>query len=719
MKTFRTFASAIATMAALFAFTGCNEEGKNNGTPEKPVVEKKDVVFNVKVKDITVERATITITHNGEKNYTWHGFWYTDVETSVESAIAREVTSLKDNNKSLEGILSNGSINKAFVKNLDSKTTYRYVVFGIDEDGTQYGTPASVDFDTERLDATFSFTVKNQTPESVKIGVVSGSGYPDDTWYAFCIEYKGGDYEDIVEDAVSALGNDIAPALKSGNQNVEFSSLNPGTTYAVGVVGLLENGTVYGEGNVSLVELDDVTFTLAIGEKTESSIPVSITPSYTSETMTWFAFCTPDNGAGISTIIDEQIVRSLGNDIASALRYGKANITFDNLTPADYVIAVVGLRADGTTYGTPVYKKVNLSLVYKQNPNWTVSYTGKDKDGYDNIHVDVSAGADRYAIAVYSADVFESYSIEDIIDDAVAEYISFIDYFYDYFGGQYSKDFIHSICSYTETDDEGFGPLPAGDYVGLAFGIDDQMNITGLYQTGAFTIEASESEAAYAKWIGTWEVTSDSYYTYANQVFTKNDGPAGYGAVEISAKDGSKYYNVTGYPFSDITIPGMLNEDGSFSLLYMKAERAMTHNTYGPCDIYFVPRFYYSGKWYYGTSENDMPVCYVTSEDGVSGTGVGSVTSYTIGDMETVFCDIFASILEGDYAGYTLSFPFNRLVFPTQWTKINTTGASVRSANTGINSAATRKIGLKTAKSGSSLPCTLVAPADAPKCISK
>lgn len=97
-----------------------------------------NTVFSVAASDITTTGATLTITHTGEEEFKYYGFFTEDMDSELADV---EVPSNADNN------LVSGKEKVITVDNLKPLTAYRYVVVGRVY-GNEYGTRGEVKFET-------------------------------------------------------------------------------------------------------------------------------------------------------------------------------------------------------------------------------------------------------------------------------------------------------------------------------------------------------------------------------------------------------------------------------------------------------------------------------------------------------------------------------------------------------------------------------------------
>lgn len=238
----RNLALMAMPAAMVFGLSACQEDETR---PERPEVNQNDIVFEAKAGALTSESATITIKHNGTDNETYYGFCYTDLETTMANAINRVVASFTENGTDISTVVTTGTTHVTVVTDLSPLTSYRYVVFGLNDDGTVYGTPASVDFTTLKGEVAFTVSVANIT-ETTANATVTSTGDDTDTWYCFATTDLTSPLADVVSAEVERLGSNVSSVIKSGNSMVQLTGLTAGTSYRAVVTGLTSDGTTYG-----------------------------------------------------------------------------------------------------------------------------------------------------------------------------------------------------------------------------------------------------------------------------------------------------------------------------------------------------------------------------------------------------------------------------------------------------------------------------------------
>ena len=134
------FRMAMVAFAAI-ALAACNsdDEPKGGGT-------ESSLVWIVDVENITATSAKVKVSHNGKTADSWYGLLTTDTATREDQLIEECVAQLATGD-----IGSQLIFNKNYTKilsPLSPETTYKYIAFGLTEDGKVYGERASVEFTT-------------------------------------------------------------------------------------------------------------------------------------------------------------------------------------------------------------------------------------------------------------------------------------------------------------------------------------------------------------------------------------------------------------------------------------------------------------------------------------------------------------------------------------------------------------------------------------------
>lgn len=299
------------------ALSACQKPAETR--PEKPEIDQSTIEFSVKVSALETDGATVTMTHNGTDAETYYGFYYTDLETSVTDAINRVAASLTESGADMAEVLFSGTTYITILKDLDPLTTYRYVVFGMNEDKSVYGTPASADFTTLKGPVNFTVSVSGITQTSANASVTS-TGDATDTWYCFATEDLTSPLADVVASEVAELGSDLSSVLRDGNDMVQLSGLSAGKSYRAVVTGLRSDGTTYGTPvaasfrtsapDVDYVENPNWTVTYA-GKGSYQGSPadlISVTVSGGSDTYTTGVITVEDFGqAGIQAFVESMV----------------------------------------------------------------------------------------------------------------------------------------------------------------------------------------------------------------------------------------------------------------------------------------------------------------------------------------------------------------------------------------------------------------------------
>ena len=296
---------------------------------------------------------------------------------------------------------------------------------------------------------------------------------------------------------------------------------------------------------------------------------------------TWYGFYTSEVSKSDSELIQAEVAAlTAAGKISGLKKQTSTTVTLRGLEPqTDYKYIALGLTADGEVYG--VYKSITFKtlrgeVVYTENPAWTVNYEGAGTiqgQAYEHTVSVTSTDKNLYFIAGVEVAEFESKGIKTIAEENI----------------QYMKEFLNAFNSengtkYTILDMlfQGNGidalNLEAGDWYGLAIGVDETGEPTGLYaKSEVISIEEEEMSAEYAAWLGDWTFTGSNGVAFD---VTMNKGIA------------NKTYKLAGWegPESeglDITVDWMA-EDGLW-VIFAQSFGVYSFGDAGNGEIWFVP----------------------------------------------------------------------------------------------------------------------------------
>ncbi|MBO7300722.1 MAG: hypothetical protein J6U53_04875 [Tidjanibacter sp.] len=135
MKNLMMCAAVLFASLAMVSCAVVPEGGNEN--------ENTDVTFSVAVVSAGEGVATVTVSHNGAETDTWYGFVTTDTKKSDLSLVYEKVAEV-----TAEDLLT-GVSKTIELTDLELDTNYKYVAFGVKEDGSVYGTAGSAPFKTD------------------------------------------------------------------------------------------------------------------------------------------------------------------------------------------------------------------------------------------------------------------------------------------------------------------------------------------------------------------------------------------------------------------------------------------------------------------------------------------------------------------------------------------------------------------------------------------
>jgi len=154
--------------AAAATFAAC-EQTPQGTDPEEPEVElNQNLAFTLEVDSVEADQAKVKVSHNGTADDTWYGFVTTEASKEDGTLINAEVGRLLSAGK-ISG-LKNQTSTTVTLRGLDPETDYKYIAFGLTEDGEVYGVYESVKFktirDASKLEETDDWKISYQRGEN-------------------------------------------------------------------------------------------------------------------------------------------------------------------------------------------------------------------------------------------------------------------------------------------------------------------------------------------------------------------------------------------------------------------------------------------------------------------------------------------------------------------------------------------------------------------------
>ena len=269
MKGILRFAALFAATAAIFC-CGKPDNGDGGKTPTDPSLNQ-DLEFTLEVSETDATSAKIRVEHNGERNDTW--YYFVTTESDIDQAILDEVERLQ---KEGDVTLQRSTGKNITVKNLEAKTTYTFVVFGLSSEGEVYGTPADIEFTTkaditdlvESDEWTLSYEGREDGKERFGVQCDENSIYLFDVVDAYYVSNDQGEVEYLddyiimtVELIQTYLDNGATPAqlfeygyLQTGSGILSTDRMASGYYFLI-AIGYDEDACPTGTYSVELIEI--------------------------------------------------------------------------------------------------------------------------------------------------------------------------------------------------------------------------------------------------------------------------------------------------------------------------------------------------------------------------------------------------------------------------------------------------------------------------------
>lgn len=309
----------------------------------------------------------------------------------------------------------------------------------------------------------------------------------------------------------------------------------------------------------AVADRDSLTFDVRIETVGANDVTALVSHNGT-EDVTYYAFCYRDFTQGEPMAIENAVaaLKESGAAPSEVLTSGSsASVKCTGLQSASmYRLVVCGLDEDYNVYGTPAsvyFNTVEGTVIYEPNPDWIVTYQGKqaasDNSGYgDVIQVTSYGNEEGYFAAVVPAADYQAKGIAACAEEVIAEREA-------YFAEQEEAGWIVDRSEYVyyttaayilETGDEG-------KYVGLAIGVDENFKPTGLYAVSdPFEPDPIEYNDGYGRWLGEWTISG----TYRDG--NDEEQPISYD-ITIDYLVPDQTYTISGYQgFEDIALPNVV-----------------------------------------------------------------------------------------------------------------------------------------------------------------
>lgn len=273
-----------------------------------------------------------------------------------------------------------------------------------------------------------------------------------------------------------------------------------------------DNGDGTGDGNGNGGSLNqDLTFTLGDPEVEATQVKVRVEHNGDKEDP-WYYFVTTESD------VDEAITAELkrikeANEEVTLKKTTKTNVTVKDLTPeTEYTLVVIGLTAEYEYYGTPAsvkFKTAKEQLAgMTQTDDWKVSYKRGEyqEQTVELLTVECASNLTYYLTCVGTKLLEMDLSTYNMTIEDYALYLVEYDFGLNLEYG-YSLDFLLE----TGTQTIPFNRMVVGDYTAFCIGFTPDGQATGYFSTQEFSVLEETATPEYARWLGTWKLTSAPY----------------------------------------------------------------------------------------------------------------------------------------------------------------------------------------------------------------
>lgn len=263
-----------------------------------------------------------------------------------------------------------------------------------------------------------------------------------------------------------------------------------------------------------VVELNqNLEFTLEVSTLEVDNAKISISHNGTTSD-TWYGFVTSEVAKSDDDLIKAEVAAlTASGNITGLKKQTSTTVTARGLEPeTDYKYIAFGLSEKGEVYGkskSVAFKTLKAELQYTENAAWTVAYEGAGTIGNYNYEHTVSVTStdnNYYFVTAATVEDFTAAGIKTIAESNLKDLKDYIDAFNAQNGTSYKVVDILFKGNGLEAVN-----LEAGDWYGIAIGVDEKGELTGLYaKSEVISIVEEEMTEEYAAWIGDWTFTASN-----------------------------------------------------------------------------------------------------------------------------------------------------------------------------------------------------------------
>lgn len=259
---------------------------------------------------------------------------------------------------------------------------------------------------------------------------------------------------------------------------------------------------------------EDLTFTLEVTEVETDKAKIKVEHNGTTKD-TWIGFATTESD------VEKAITDFIAEGNVTLKKNTSTTMTVRGLEPETaYTFVAVGVKADGTKYGTHATVEFTTAKAeeptppapeeYTVNPNWTVTYIGDYEEGgkvYDNVVIVETTDTNPYFVTAWPVDYYEALGIEAIV---AAEIEAWEELLAQYPEATWANDILYTESILTQVS---IDPEYGTKWYAMAIGCDTNGKATGLYALSEVIDlenlggEEEEPTAEYAAWLGDWTFT--------------------------------------------------------------------------------------------------------------------------------------------------------------------------------------------------------------------
>lgn len=308
--------------------------------------------------------------------------------------------------------------------------------------------------------------------------------------------------------------------------------------------------------------------------------------------MLWVYLLTPDLETPAQSLLENKVADDIRLAGEIVVYNGQNKSIFQSGLQPKFHYRFICQAIDGITgklYGEPAelqFRTRRDPAVFEVNDNWSIergerSVNPSDKMEYDNFEI-TSSDEESYVVLPIKVSDFEFYYKNDMR--------ALFEDFHSDFGlevgaSQWKNVLKEGDITWSEQR------LRSSDWIVYMIGIDDDGELSGLYQEYRFTIEQEVATDAYNRWLGKWEISDKNGLKLFDITVLPSENNLWF---YLAGWEGNNLYFDTADPA--LMIETFFNKESGKMEFVSQYVNTMVQDTEA-IDFYFSGTFYYGGNY--------------------------------------------------------------------------------------------------------------------------